>query len=476
MAKGEINGALEQSKVNSYDAYVAALAYQLQLDAKEDQLTGNLATWVDHVSRPDNAIPIETTLLRAGKRNHVALSSERDIPEALTEESSPADALEFFARFEAKVHFLANNHSGVPPLRRFEASVSCHKLHKEAEYILRNGYWRGGYDPSTRNALRVGVYTAAAVFLVSCVPEVVNTLVAKPTETDTNPTIVFTKQPDVISSPTLTPNSNMPKAPDGVTLQKDAQGYYFDQDGVRYRDTTLTNSLGQERYRGWVGSHVVDSPDNINGGIPLQDPGDVNPANSPFYFLAQNGVTNVPYLHHTQTDSADWGKALCGAIYNDIKDIRYNDMQRLTFAHQFDSLSADFSFLGKEYNWIFGKGYKFIAISWDEADPTTHPDFVETPTDKQFGDAVYRWTIFTEPDGTLVVLGAVQDPTKLTDMEFFEWTLNPMGEAIMNETLPTKQDFSKGWHFNSYPSDFVAGAVKKWNGLTHPYFDIQSNP
>jgi len=59
MAKGEINGALEQSKVNSYDAYVAALAYQLQLDAKEDQLTGNLATWVDHVRDPTTRYPLK---------------------------------------------------------------------------------------------------------------------------------------------------------------------------------------------------------------------------------------------------------------------------------------------------------------------------------------------------------------------------------------------------------------------------------
>ena len=224
-------------------------------------------------------------------------------------------------------------------------------------------------------------------FLLSACASLQSTPVIAPTETQVTSTAIPIKTPPPTKTETPKPtvDPNMPEAPNGEKVQKDAEGYFFtDENNVMYRDTTLTDSLGQERYRGWDASHVVDSSDNLNGGIPLQDPNDGYPAGSPFYFLAQTGV-NVPYLHHTP-DSSDsgWGKDLSGSIYNNLKDNRFSSVPRHQFAQQFDSLSVPFSFLGKDYSWKLHQGYKFIAIPWDDADPTTHPDFVETPTDKQF--------------------------------------------------------------------------------------------
>ncbi len=312
-----------------------------------------------------------------------------------------------------------------------------------------------------------------AFFLFSCAPNATAPLA--PTATSTS---APTAKATIIPTPTNTPDPSMPK---GI-LGHDANGNYVDvqENGrtVRYYETPLIDSNGEARYHGWVASHVLDSPDNINGGIPLQDPDEGFPAGCPFDFLVQNGVLNVPYLHHTYIDEAEWGKSLSGAIYNNLKDIRFSSMPRLQFAQQFNSLSAPFSFLEKNYNWIFGKGYQFIAIPWNDADPATYPEFIQTPENTPFGKNVYRWTVFTKNDGTLVILAAVKDPSALSETQFDTWILNPMAVVIKYDQLPI-QDLKDGWGLGGWPSDLVSGAATKpfnSRGLSRSYFDIQPNP
>ncbi len=235
----------------------------------------------------------------------------------------------------------------------------------------------------------------------------------------------------------------MPEAPAGVTVQKDAQGYYFDQDGVRYRDTTITDSFGQERLRGWFSNHVTGG-NLLDGGITIMPQNQYFSAGIPMYFYSKFGEP-LPYISHTPS-TADGGKDLTGAIYNGLYDQRFSNLSRLQMLQDYQNGNIKVSFTtpdGKTYVWTPGPkvnnknavGIEFYSIPWQDADPAAHPEFFQTPEDKQFGNAVYRWTVFTKSDGTLVILSAVQDSGTLNDTENAERFVNPIGVVIEHQKL-----------------------------------------
>jgi len=78
-------------------------------------------------------------------------------------------------------------------------------------------------------------------------------------------------------------------------------------------------------------------------------------------------------------------------------------------------------------------------------------------TDELNKDLIYYWTIIVVPDGTLVGLGAVDNPKNLDDRQVFELALHPMGEVIMNEVLPDKIDV---WGYSSVPSVIIGSLLK----------------
>ena len=132
---------------------------------------------------------------------------------------------------------------------------------------------------------------------------------------------------------------------------------------------------------------------------------------------------------------------------------------------------------GKTYTWKQNTQdkqfhYKFYAVSWEDADPATHPEFYETPEIKEIGNAVERWTAFTDSDGTLVVIGAVKGDN-ITLTEYMDWLLDPMGTVIEHETLPSHKDLNRGWILNDLPSIYVISATKL---ASHPFFEIGTTP
>ncbi len=309
------------------------------------------------------------------------------------------------------------------------------------------------------------------IFLAACAPAP-TTLQSPVVSTSVPPSP--TTAPTVEPSPTV--DSNMPEAPAGVTVQKDAQGYYFDKDGVRYRDTTLTDSLGQERYRGWFSNHVTGG-DLLNGGIPLLDQNQYSAAGMPMWFYGQVDLM-LPYISHVPNPN-ETGKSLSGAVYNGLHDIRFN---KLSLAEMYQAYQGGLTIQfttpdGKAYIWKASPsiGVEFYAIPWDAADPVAHPEFFQTPEAKQFGNAVYRWTVFTKSDGTLVILSAVQDSDALNDTENAERFVNPIGVVIEHKKL-SATDLNDGWALGGYPSDYVSGVIPKWRGLSLPYFNYQDNP
>jgi hypothetical protein len=226
---------------------------------------------------------------------------------------------------------------------------------------------------------------------------------------------------------------------------------------------------------GWYISHILASRDNLNNGIPLVDQNVNEWRGVPFHFYVQDTLARVPYLRHSANPD-EWGKGLSGGVMWGLYHSRFEDISRSAMGDMYLLGNLSVPFItpdGNQYEWRPSQriGYEFYAIPWSEADPTTHTEYYETHTVKRFGDAVYRWTIYTKPDGTLIAKGAIQDPTP-TDIEFLEWILNPMGTIIKYKQLPTKEQLT-GWSFSIYPSEYVSRAI---DFVSHPYFDIIYEP
>jgi hypothetical protein len=304
----------------------------------------------------------------------------------------------------------------------------------------------------------ISLVIAIVVFLAACAPASDAVISPIPgTQTPTNTLI----------PPTPTSNP-LAGAPEGTT-GKNKEGEWI---------KTVTENGNPVNYtwvpelNGWFTSHILESPNKLRGGIPFQDLGDGFPAETHFYFNREESVLHVPFLRHV-ANIEEWGRSLSGALYNELYNSRYRgSLSRIEFAKAWNAGYLSVSFTtpqGKEYTWNPEAGYKFYAIPWVDADPATHPEFFETPERTQFGDAVYRWTVYTSADGTLVVKAAVGDPASLTEDELLAWFLNPMGTVIEYEQLP-QQD--KGWKIGD-KSSYVKGATTR---VTRPYFEIVDNP
>jgi hypothetical protein len=285
--------------------------------------------------------------------------------------------------------------------------------------------------------------------------------------------------------PTNIPTPTNTSVPPTETLVPNAPaGYTRFEKGVYYKDKTENGKSVTYKWNaelnGWFTSHILESPDNISGGIPLVDQNVNGNLGIPMYINVQEDLPLIPYLRHFANFDG-WGKSLSGAIFWGLYHKRFENMSRVEMGDVYRSTGLSVAFTtpdGKTYTWmptadvVKGDpvGYKFFAVSWEDANPEVHPEFVETHENKLFGNAKYRFRTFVDADGFAVTIGAVEDPTALTDQEFLEWILNPLGVIIEHDVLPTREEFSKGWNLSNAPSDYVQRA------LATSYFEIIQNP
>jgi hypothetical protein len=323
----------------------------------------------------------------------------------------------------------------------------------------------------------ISFFLLLTILLTSCANATTPTVTASP-----QPTLTFTPTftPTVTPTPTQTPDPNMP--PDATG--KDSKGNYVKEEtvvGVKHTFVWKKESVtlgGEEmKIEGWFESHIVDSSDNLNGGIPLVDKAlDGSPALMPFYFNAYDDVTGLPYLGHIP-NLEDGGKSLSGAVINNLKGKRYKSLNRLDYNKLLYFKGLDVSFVipsGEVFVWDTNKGYEINVISWDEADPALHKGFIETMDAQGIaGDAKYRFTVFAREDEKLVAYVAFNQPySELSETELLGGLLNPMGLVIEYEVFPTAKEFSKGWWLGAI-SDYVLGATTQ---PSRPYFTYQDHP
>jgi len=265
-------------------------------------------------------------------------------------------------------------------------------------------------------------------------------------------------------SPTATPTENpLAGAPDGAT-GKDANGNWTKTEiGVMYTWTTITDSLGVERFRGWFSNHVTGG-NLLDGGIPLQDfPMDGGYQSVPLYIFGESGALPDYFQHPVQDTNPQ--RNFSGPLFNQLLNRNSESLSRQAMADALANGTAVIHFKtadGKDYYWKPSKdrGVKFYAVAWDEADPSIHPEYYETLGDAQFEkDANMRWTVFVDSDGSLVIVSAVQNPGNFTEVEKMERILNPMGEMLSHEQLPAKV---AGWMAidGTYPTQNVQNALR----------------
>lgn len=185
MAEAEDQRQEQQSPLPSFDAYVEALQSHL-IETKSEESLGtmgaDLATRLDSLQLSDTGSPVETTYLLLGRHKQAQLSTRHGMVTTLSENSSPQEALEFFALATAKVKYYQDHYPDSPALRGFTGERAKGKFQREANYIIKNGYWSGGYDPEFNKALRAGVIGVTAAVMVACAPEAARTLIP-PTQT-----------------------------------------------------------------------------------------------------------------------------------------------------------------------------------------------------------------------------------------------------------------------------------------------------
>ena len=90
---------------------------------------------------------------------------------------------------------------------------------------------------------------------------------------------------------------------------------------------------------------------------------------------------------------------------------------------------------GVTREWLLWKGYEFTWLSWDDMEKVG--SYWETIDETDNNSIVFRWTITTDPDGTLRAIGAVEHPELLNPEhpeQIFKLVLGPMFKATTNET------------------------------------------
>ena len=260
-------------------------------------------------------------------------------------------------------------------------------------------------------------------FLFSCAPNTTPNATATSIATATSTiTPIPTSTPTITPTPTNTPDPNMPAG----AMGRDENGYYKDvqENGKTVRYYWVDYNYGIKE---WFTSHILDG-NLLNGGIPLLDgdlygrvtviggPADFGgpsmPPLLPFYFYTQEGL-QAPFMQHPQNLSQpganDFSNNLFYYLQNNYLDIvrtpwKITSDKSQQFRSDFVDGKISFPFTTPFGNYVWRPtktiGYKFYGVKWDDADPAIHPEFYET----SWGGHSWRWTIFSDTEGNLIVL------------------------------------------------------------------------
>ena len=249
--------------------------------------------------------------------------------------------------------------------------------------------------------------------------------------------------PTITPTPTNTPDPNMPAG----AMGKDENGYYKDvqENGKTIRYYWVDYNYG---IKGWFTSHILGG-NLLNDGIPLYDY--PNSQLIPFYLYVQEGI-KMPYISHPQSSHQPYAPDFSVLFYTYLDSYFFNKTwirqtadERQQFNAEFSNGQVHFKFTTStgNYDWRLTKttGYKFYAVKWEDADLAIHPEFYETSQ----GGYSWRWTVFSDPDGNLIVFDAEEykstnDSQKLLedDSGVLDYIFEPMDQMLYLPTLPIK--------------------------------------
>ena len=269
--------------------------------------------------------------------------------------------------------------------------------------------------------------------------------------------------PSEVPSPMATPTENpLAGAPEGATGKAANGNWTKTENGVTYTWTVLKDRKDKLHFSGWFASHVKNG--SLNGDIPLIDqPADGFTKTIPFSMDFLEGVKG-PYLQHpdnpASSDAPNFTRTLLSRLmerYYGKSILRMSaDEVRSFYRNLFQgSISIPFSTPAGSYEWKPDPsiGVKFYAVGWYDADPAKNPEFNETMDEMEGKSLTYRWTVFTDTDGILMIVAAVKDPQLLSDNQLFGWILHPMELVIKEQQISANV---RGWGFPTYPSELVS--------------------
>jgi hypothetical protein len=279
-------------------------------------------------------------------------------------------------------------------------------------------------------------------FIIIIISLIIQACTSKGNLPSTTPTheAILTKAPtDAPPTPTETTNPDMPfdatrRNEAGEWIKETAEGAFI--------WTEIKNNKNEEVVSLWTKSHVLDSPANLDGGIPIDDvEGEIK--RIPLDINIQEDVEGPYFRHPAPSKSDNMGGFFFPMVYKNHGSGK--SLQEFYEIYKTGSIPLGFTDVnGNEYVWNIGGEeekngngrYRFFGIEWNHLTQEHYPDFViiET-TDIPDKTPVYRWTAFTDEKNNLIVLGAVEHTEALSNEEWMTFILGPLGPISTRHTL-----------------------------------------
>jgi hypothetical protein len=225
-------------------------------------------------------------------------------------------------------------------------------------------------------------------------------------------------------------------------------------------------------------AHMIDDKSGFDGTWLLPAIGGI-PREVPMHFYVSENVLNMPYFHRTNREiEADDGKELGSQIWNRLFITRFKNgvggekLSGQDFVSRMVAGTLPVFYTNPDGEaqgpWMPGPdiGVDFYVVSWNDADPASHPEFYET--NSNIGEGTVRWRTYTREDGTLVIIAAYAEGASVQAGIF-----NSIESVIENPTLPTRKSLGLGWPLGGWPGNLMYAATK---GASCPFFEITDSP
>jgi hypothetical protein len=292
--------------------------------------------------------------------------------------------------------------------------------------------------------LIISLLIALALLSACAAPMTVTPTIIAETTSTSIPTSI---PPTATIEPSPTVDPNMPEAPNGETVTKDAQGNYTymkteNGNQVMYTRTTIPelNNLQE-----WTRPGTIDSTGAIDSnGIYFLDKSYYPDLPQSTLLVTISFIDNNEqpgqflYVNHPPAPStvlpASFSSFLVAQLYERDRSSGIVPIDLLTGKFKPSITTVD----GVPHQVNLDR-MALIEVPWGpESDPKNHPEFHQN-SDEEDSAIQYRWAVTVDSSNHVKGFFSTPNITKLTDAERAKMILSPLVEFIVYQTIPIYQ-------------------------------------